>query len=242
MPQESLIYFGDTAHLPYGDKSPDAIRYYCLRISKFLMDQQCKAIVIACNSASAVAYDMMKDFFPDDIVMINAVDPLVQEIIDSGAHHIGVIGTRATIESNTYSKKLLAQRPSLGIKSVATPLLAPMIEDGFHQKRVSASIIQTYLEEFDLNQIETLALACTHYPLIADQIRSLLREYDIDIIDSAQPVAAELFDQLRRRDLLTQDASGSSAFYLSDTTVSFEKSASMFFGEELEIRLENLWV
>lgn len=241
MPQESLIYYGDTAHLPYGDKSPDAIRYYTLVITKFLRDQGCKAVVIACNSASAVAYDVLSEFFSEDMIIVNAVDPLVSDIISNSRGHVGIIGTRATIESGTYQRKLHKQSPHLKVSALPTPLLAPMVEDHFHKREVSSQIIASYLSELPLDDIDALALACTHYPLIEEQIIELLSGRTIRTIDSATPAARQLYDKLRDRDLLSKSAEQRSLFYLSDTTRGFQQSAEMFFGKSIEIESRDLW-
>ena len=242
MPEESLIYFGDTAHLPYGDKSADLIRYYAIRISKFLLDHDCKAIIIACNSASAVAHELLKEFFGNDIIVISAVDPLVGQIAQNDRYkEVAVIGTRATTDSGTYVQKLKQSKPALKVHSMATPLLAPMIEDGFHQKKVSSDIIWSYLSELPLKDLDALALACTHYPLIQDQIVELLNDHNIDIIDSAGPAAAELHRQLSEQELLCDHRNPQSQFYLSDSTASFHESAKMFFGKDIELRLASIW-
>lgn len=241
MPQESLIYYGDTAHLPYGDKSPDAIRYYTLVISKFLRDQGCKAVVIACNSASAVAYDVLSEFFSDDMIIINAVDPLVSEIIDTASKHVGIIGTRATIDSGTYQHKLSKRSSDLKVSALATPLLAPMIEDHFHKRKVSSQIIASYLNELPLDELDALALACTHYPLIEEQIADILQGRAIRTIDSATPAAEHLHLELEYQGLLASSDTPQSQFFLSDTTRGFQQSAEMFFGKSIEIEHMDLW-
>src|SRR6201997_4405924 len=130
LPNEQLIYFGDTAHLPYGDKSPDSIKYYSIRIAQFLLEQNCKAIVIACNTASALAYETVKDFVGGKVPVIDVVNPIVNEIIkDDKLKHIGVIATKATIKSDIYARKLKHAVKHVEVSSLATPLLASMIEE-----------------------------------------------------------------------------------------------------------------
>ncbi|MEO1436178.1 MAG: glutamate racemase, partial [Bacteroidota bacterium] len=172
LPEESLIYFGDTAHLPYGDKSADAIRYYAIKIAKFLLDRQCKIIVIACNSASTTAYDVLVDFFDDQVCFVNVVDPLVEAVTTHQFNKVGVIATKATISTGIYSRKLKAQSPNTEVVSMATPLLVPMIEEGFFQNHISQSVIEQYLGHSDFEDIEALLLACTHYPLIRPAIEA----------------------------------------------------------------------
>ena len=170
LPQEQVIYFGDSAHLPYGDKSADAIRYYCLKIAKFFLDQNCKLIVIACNSASSAGYKVLVEFFNDRALFVNVVDPLVDFIATQSYNKVGIIGTKATIGSGVYAQQLHHQRPDLDIHSLATPLLVPMIEEGFIKNEVSEVILTNYLRRKEFNGIDALLLACTHYPLIKPAI------------------------------------------------------------------------
>ena len=164
LPNEQLCYFGDTAHLPYGDKSGDAIRYYSLKITKFLLEQQAKMIVIACNSASTAAYEVILDFFPDRALFVNVVDPLVEAVCAKGYKKVGLIATKATVGSGVYQKQLIKTQPDLEVVALATPLLVPMIEEGYAHSRISKSIIEDYLSHPGFEDIDALLLACTHYP------------------------------------------------------------------------------
>src|SRR6476646_10053534 len=171
LPHESLVYFGDTAHMPYGDKSAEAIKYYSLKIGKFLQEQGCKAIVIACNTASSLGYQDLKDFLGNDLPILNVIDPVVEFCAQQPNYHkIGVIATKATIKSDVYARKLNEALPDVDVKSLATPLLAPMIEEGFFNNNISKTIINTYLSSPKLKKIDSLILACTHYPLIRNEI------------------------------------------------------------------------
>src|SRR5665213_203035 len=123
LPKERLIYFGDTAHLPYGDKSPDSIKYYAIRIAQFLLDNHCKMIVIACNTASALAYDTVKDFVGKRAVVVNVIDPVVKKITDQAKlKRIGVIGTKGTIKSGIHAEKLTGANKNIEVYGLATPL------------------------------------------------------------------------------------------------------------------------
>ena len=160
LPNESLVYFGDTAHLPYGDKSPDSIKYYSIRIAQFLMQQNCKMIVIACNTASALAFETVKDFIGGKVPVINVIDPVVDHVASSKKiSKVGVIGTNGTIRSDIYAKKLHARSRKLEVASLATPLLAPMIEEGFFDNRISRTVIASYLDSRKLSKIDALILA-----------------------------------------------------------------------------------
>lgn len=137
LPEEEIIYFGDTAHMPYGDKSADAIRYYCLRIARFLLEKGCKMIVIACNSASSAAYPVLLDFFRGETLFVNVVDPLVEKTVAADFKKVGIIATKATINSRVYRAQTFGKKANPANLPLATPLLAPMIEEGFFHDKLS---------------------------------------------------------------------------------------------------------
>jgi glutamate racemase len=240
MPQERLIYFGDTAHLPYGDKSADAIRYYCLRISKFLLEQNCKMIVIACNSASSAAYDMLLDFFEGKALFVNVVDPLVNAVVKKDYRNVGVIATKATINSAIYRNKIKTLNQKIKVNQLATPLLAPMIEEGFYSGNISKSVIENYLSHPDMANIDALLLACTHYPLIKNEISDFYQG-KVDILDSTDVVKDEVHRILAEENLLSTGRYEEDAFYVSDFTTSFEETARNFYGEELKLEAMHIW-
>ncbi len=240
LPEEHLVYFGDTAHLPYGDKSADAIRFYSLKISKFLLEQNCKMIVIACNSASSAAYKTLLDFFSGHTLFVNVVDPLVEAVTQKGYDNIGVIATKATIRSNIYRDKIKHNLQKATVHSMATPLLAPMIEEGFFQGKISHSVIDTYLGRPEFKNIDALLLACTHYPLIKKEIEEYF-DYKVDVLDSTDVVATRVKQLLKEEDLLAQKRTQKNEFYVSDYTQSFEDTAVVFYGEEIELKTANIW-
>lgn len=240
LPEERLIYFGDTVHLPYGDKSADAIRYYSLRISKFLLEQDCKMIIIACNSASSAAYDMLLDFFEGKALFVNVVDPLVNEVIAQGFEKVGVIATKATIHSGIYKNKIKALNQKVRVSQLATPLLAPMIEEGFFSGDISKSVIETYLHHPDLQDIDALLLACTHYPLIRQEINEFYHG-KVAILDSTDVVRDEVLRLLEQEGLLSTKRMTSDAFYVSDYTTSFEETARTFYGEDIRLEAMHIW-
>ena len=235
MPKERFIYFGDTVHLPYGDKSADAIRYYCLKISKFLLDQHCKLIIIACNSASSVAYDMLVDFFDNEVLFVDVVDPLVDEVIRQGYRRVGVIATKATINSSVYSKKINTINPEIEVVEVATPLLAPMIEEGFYNGTISRNIIESYLSHPDLTGLDALLLACTHYPLIRNEINDFFMG-KVAILDSIDVVHKKVEQLLDDNNMKSSQKNGEDLFYISDYTPSFENTARIFYGDAIRLK------
>ena len=241
MPGESLIYFGDTAHLPYGDKSPDSIKYYGIRIAQFLLDKNCKMIVIACNTASALAYEAVKDFVNGRVPVINVIDPVVDCIINNkNAKRVGVIGTKGTIKSDIYPKRIKAKNKSIEVSSLATPLLAPMIEEGFFNNRISRSIIGSYLSSRKLAKIDSLILACTHYPLIRAEVEEFYKK-KIEIIDTAGVVADKVKNVLKEKNILSKNKKAKHHFYVSDFTKSFEESTRYFFKNKIHLEKVDFW-
>ncbi len=242
LPHESIVYFGDTAHLPYGDKSAAAIQAYSVKICDVLLRQNCKLILIACNSASAAAYELVKEYVGSKAKVLNVIDPVVAY---SGTHFagqtIGLIGTKQTVFSKVYEQKIKALHQKIKLKSLATPLLAPMIEEGFFNNTISYSVIEKYLSDAHLNDIHALILGCTHYPLIKKEIREFYQNR-VQIIDSSEIVAAAVKYTLEADRLLcSPNDKPARQFFVSDYTQSFEASTKIFFGKKLQLEQYRLW-
>lgn len=241
LPHERLIYFGDTAHLPYGDKSTAAIQAYAVKICDLLLKQHCKVILIACNSASAAAYELVKEYVGSKARVLNVIDPIVQHIGNTyPGRTIGLIGTKQTVGSNVYRKKVDELDLDIDLKSMATPLLAAMIEEGFFNDSISESVIHTYLSEPELKNIEGLILGCTHYPLIKRQIENFY-EGQVDVLDASQIVAQHVKTYLETHNLASEELSADHRFYVSDFTRSFEESTRIFFKREVHLEHYPLW-
>ncbi len=241
LPKEQLVYFGDTAHLPYGDKSAEAIKYYSLKIGKFLLEKKCKMIVVACNTASSYAYADLVEFLGAEVPIVNVIDPVVAHIVNKHEYkRVGVIATKATVRSNVYANKILAADASIEVASLATPLLAPMIEEGFFNNNISKTVINSYLSATKLKKIEALILACTHYPLIQKEIESYYNN-KVEVVNSAGVVADHVALQLEKLDLLHEGEPKRHRFYISDFTPSFEKSTRLFFGEKIHLSHKPIW-
>lgn len=241
LPNESMIYFGDTAHLPYGDKSEAAIQAYSIKIADVLIRKGCKVIVIACNSASSAAYELLKEYVRKDIQIINVIDPMIELVSNSfTGKSVGLIGTKRTVQSGVYVRKIQGLEKDITVKSVATPLLAPMIEEGFFNNQISHEIIAQYLGDPELQGIEALILACTHYPLIKKEIKNYYGE-QMTVLDSSETVAQALKTYLERENLLNADGTPAHQFMVSDYTESFEASARMFFKETVHLEKHPLW-
>lgn len=241
LPNESFIYFGDTAHLPYGDKSIAAIQSYSIKICNFLLEQNCKVILIACNSASSVAYELIKEYVGSKAFVLNVIDPTVQYIKKKYQNkHIGLIGTQRTVSSNIYKKKVDELRQGIELSSLATPLLVPMIEENFFQNQIRQDIIAKYLSQENIQNIEALILGCTHYPLIKNEINEFYKD-KVEVIDSSKVVAEHLKLILSKNDLLSADKRNANEFYVSDYTRGFEASSQLFFNKEINLQLYPLW-
>jgi len=231
-----MVYFGDTANLPYGEKSPQNIKKYSDKIVNYLLQQNCKAIVIACNSASSHAYEHLKKQLPHNFILINVIDPLVKHLTKHEIKKVGVIGTRATINANIYAKKIKQHIKNCEVKSLATPLLASYIEEGFFKKKeITQMVLKEYLENPQLKDIDALILACTHYPLIKADINFFYDGKKM-LIDSTDAVANYLQAKLSELNLLNLSPNiPTHKFVVSDLTASFEKTAKMFFGGSISL-------
>ncbi|MDB5256264.1 MAG: glutamate racemase [Chitinophagaceae bacterium] len=245
LPQESIIYFGDTAHLPYGDKSTAAIQSYTIKIADVLLKNNCKVILIACNSASAAAYQLVKEYVGSRAKVLNVIDPAVQYVAKKyEGKTIGLIGTKKTVSSNVYRKRLDKTNSDIELKALATPLLVPMIEEGFFNSNISHSIIENYLKDPSLQGIEALILGCTHFPLIKNEIEAFYNSdvhRNVEVIDSSMIVAEYLKEYLRKHDLFSSGESVKHTFYVSDYTRSFAESTRIFFKEEVNLEHYPLW-
>lgn len=241
LPDEQLIYFGDTAHLPYGDKSVAAIQAYSVRITDFLIKRGCKLILIACNSASAAAYDLMKEYAGKKAQVFNVIDPVIDFIRENYADvNIGLIGTKATVQSGVYQRKIEELKQGMICRALPTPLLVPMIEEGFLHNRISHDIIRQYLSSEPIADIEALILGCTHYPLIKKEVEAFYGG-KITVIDSSVTVARALKGFLELHNLRVASPNGEDHFFVSDYTEGFEGATRLFFGKEVKLEKYDLW-
>ncbi len=172
---------------------------------------------------------------------MNVIDPVVDYIKEHyEGKTVGLIGTKQTVLSNVYKKKVDALGKNINLKSLATPLLAPMIEEGFFDNNISESIIESYLSDPALNDIESLILGCTHYPLIKNQISKYYGK-DVEILDTSEIVAHSLRAWLEQHYLVNEKGTGKRQFYVSDYTLSFEQSTNIFFGQQIQLEHYPLW-
>ncbi|WP_338770037.1 glutamate racemase [Bernardetia sp. ABR2-2B] len=245
LPHEQIIYFGDTAHLPYGEKSMAALQAYSIKAVDFLLKHHCKIILFACNSASSAAFELIKEYTATKAKVIDVIQPVVNYVATNfEGKNIGLIGTRQTINSNTYLQKIDKTDKNINLSSVATPLLASMIEEGFFNNTISKSVIAEYLSDESLQNIEGLILGCTHYPLIKKDIDLFFKEnfsQKVEIIDGSFIVAEEVRIFLEQNNLLNPYSTKEDIFYVSDLTKSFEETTKIFFRKTVELELYKLW-
>ncbi len=242
MPKQNIIYFGDTAHMPWGGKSITAIQHYTTKICNFLLDYNCKIIVIACNTASSVALDTAKKCVQDQAVLFNVIDPVINHIQNNYTNQsIGLIGTKQTILANTYQQKIKSLKKRINLKSLATPLLVPLIEEGFIQTPATELIIQEYLSNQILSNIHSLILGCTHYPLIKQQISNYYKN-KIDIIDSAYLLAISLKKYILNNNLENYSSTPKRSFFVSDNCDFFTEIAQKFLADSCHLESFPLWL
>jgi glutamate racemase len=233
MPAEKLVYFGDTARVPYGSKSRDTVIHYSRQIYRFLMTKKVKAIVIACNTASAYALETLAS--ESEVPIIG--------VIHSGARaaaaatkngRIGIIGTSGTVDSKIYPKTIKAIQPEVEVIQKACPLLVPLVEEGLTHDSVTDEIIRRYVSEIKQKYIDTLVMGCTHYPLLRSAIRRIMGN-SVTLVNPAYETAVELRELLRSKELLgSEDNKAKHSFYVSDLAEKFRDFASSILPQEVK--------
>ncbi|HQW45685.1 MAG: glutamate racemase [Bacteroidetes bacterium] len=235
LPLEQFIYFGDTAHMPYGDKSPEEILQYSKKIVEFLIANHVKLIVIACNSASSIAASALRSAYWKQVEIMGVIRPVVNDIVKNNIKKIGIIGTQATIQSQIYPHLLHEADAQIEIYQLATPLLAPMIEAGKVSQSVLYQTMADYLSDKHFEDKEAILLACTHYPIIKDEVNTFFK-HQKRIFDNAAPLAFEVKKYLTDKNLLATVKKGANQFYVSRYSDTFEKAIYTFYGKQLEVK------
>ncbi len=232
LPAESLVYFGDTARVPYGPKSPDTVRRYSHEIAGYLLEQGVKAIVVACNTATAHALPMLKQEL--DIPVIGVVEPGARAAVRaSRTGRIGVIATAGTIRSGAYVRAIEATAPDARITALACPLFVPLVEEGWIDHEATRLIAREYLAPFTGGAVDTLVLGCTHYPLLKALIAEVVGP-DVRLIDSAEETALDTRRMLAEHSLGAAATEGSYRFIASDDQAQFLTLGQRFFGDTIE--------
>ncbi len=235
LPDEDIVYLGDTARVPYGTKSESTIIRFTLENILFLLKQKVKLIVIACNTSSSIALEVARRQFK--VPIIGVIKPGARQAIRASRNkRIGIIGTPATIRSRAYKSEIRRLDPSFEVISFATPLFVPLVEEGWINEPATLEIARRYLKVFKKARIDTLILGCTHYPLLKSTIKKIMGE-GVTLIDSARQVASEVKEILTRKDLLNNKRKLSTKkglFYVTDEPLNFAKLAGRFLSYPLK--------
>lgn len=227
LPDENIVYFGDTARVPYGSKSKNTIIRFSEQIIRFLKTKQVKAIVIACNTASALALDAVRDEF--DVPILGVVIPGARAAVDATTNgKVGVVGTEATVQSGMYTKVIQEMNPEIEVIEKACPLFVPLVEEGFKEHHVTQEVIDYYLDSMKKTEIDAMILGCTHYPLLRSKIRAYMGE-KIQIVNPAYETAMDLRKLLKEMDMEndgTVTETSRYEFFVSDAAEKFRKFAN----------------
>ena len=228
-PNEEIFYFGDTARVPYGEKTKDLIVRYSKEITDFLLTKNISALVVACNTATALAIEELKADY--DIPVIGVIEAGVRGALSvTKTNEIGVIGTKATINSEKYKQEIQSKNKDIIVYQKACPLFVPVVEEGLLEGKIIESIIRHYLGDFD-DKVDTLILGCTHYPLLKKEIHKLYP--NLNLIDPAMETALDLKKILTDTDD-AENKTGHTKYYVSDGVQNFRNIGSMFLEEEIE--------
>jgi len=238
LPHEDVIYFGDVGRYPYGGRSKEIITRFTVQDITFLLEHKVKFIICACNTASSVALDDVKDDY--EVEMIGVIEPGAQAAVErTTSGRIGIIGTDATIDSNAYARIIRALDPQVKVFSLACPLFVPLAEEGYIDKEATYLIARDYLQTMHDVKVDTLVLGCTHYPLLKHIIGDVMGD-SVTLIDSGEETARVAYGRLTKRSLLNPQMSqhpgpvGEHKFFVSDVPEKFSQLATRFLGEVID--------
>lgn len=233
MPNESIIYFGDTARIPYGSKSKETIIRYSIENTIFLLQKNIKLLVVACNTATAQALDKLQQIF--NIPIIGVIEPGAEEACRASKNQrIAVLGTRGTIKSGAYQREIQKRLPNSAVFPVACPLFVPLVEERFYHHPASELIVKEYIQPLLKNGVDTVLLGCTHYPLLKEQIQVIVG-HDVTLVDSAMTCANKVVDILQGYNGEANERSKPTySYYVSDDPENFRLSGKEFLGNMID--------
>lgn len=238
LPNESIIYLGDTARVPYGPRSKEVIVGFVKELVNFLLKRDVKVLVVACNTISATSLEEIEKI--SHVPVVGVVKPASKKAVSVTKNKkIGVIGTAGTIQSKTYEREIKLLDPKIEVFSQACPLFVPLAEEGLHTHEATRLVADDYLNSLVKVGVDTLILGCTHYPLLLDTISQTIGQ-DVLLIDSAKPTTEELRKVLEEKNLLSDNSKPTYQFYVTDAPERVYKVARRFFGEELNGRLKKV--
>ena len=232
LPFENIVYFGDTARVPYGIKSKETIIRFSIENILFLLKQDVKLICVACNTVSSVALPVIRNHFR--VPIIGVLTPGVREAVYATQNRrIGVIGTKSTIRSRAYENEIKQLNPLVKVTALACPLFVPFVEEGWLSGNVVLEVARTYLKPLKSAGVDTVILGCTHYPLLKPVIKEVLGK-KVELIDSARHVGMEVKKILSVEGLLNKERRGRHKFYVSDNPEWFTGLAERFLGQKVK--------
>ena len=233
LPNESLIYLGDTARVPYGTRSQATVERYAIEDCGFIRSKDVKVIVVACNTASSAAANRLREVF--DVPVLGVIRPGARRAVAATrSGYVGVIATEGTVSSGAYERAMLALNAKLEVISRACPLFVPLAEEGWINHPVTRQVAEEYLAEMRASRVDTLVLGCTHYPILRPLIDEVMGDH-ITFIDSGEAVADEVACLLEERDLVRRSREPrSEQFYVTDAAARFRRVAELFLGRPLE--------
>ena len=232
LPGEDIVYFGDTARVPYGAKSKNTVIKFSIQNADFLIGLDVKMIVVACNTSSSFSLPALKRRY--DIPVIGVIEPGAREAASvTRKMKVGVIGTKATISSGVYERQIKKINPKIDVTSKDCPLFVPLVEEGWLKEDVTEKIARRYLEPLKKKKIDAIVLGCTHYPLLKSTVRSVLGK-NVKLIDSATQTAKVVKKIIYNKDIHNRRGEGGKyRFYVSDEPQLFKKIGSRFLGERI---------
>lgn len=239
LPEEKVIYYGDTARTPYGSKSPETIRRFATQIVDYLVSKDTKMIIIACNTVTSWALDSLREKHPE-IPILGVIGPTVRRVVRDGCQNVGVIATKATINSDVYGRSLKDLNPDIEVHSLACPAIVPLIEEGFTDSEIMELTVRHYMDSFVRETgIQDLILGCTHYPLISDHIK---KHYpDVKLYSSSAEVISEAAGLLKEKDMLAHGSDLQDRYYASDLSENFIAMTDLLFaGTDFRVKLKSL--
>lgn len=240
LPNESVIFFGDTARSPYGSKSPETIKKFSAQVADFLVSKNVKMIVIACNTATANSLDFLRQRYPN-IPIIGCISPTAIEVVRHSREKdvIGIMATKATIRSGVYKEKILRLNPHLHVEQIACPAIVPLIEEGLIDSEIMDLTLKHYLDDFVKEKgITKLVLGCTHYPLVLKNIANLYPH--LEQFSSSRALATAVMMELDRLELHAGSHTVEHEFYASDTSDSFDTMVKLLGVESTNVKIKNL--
>ncbi|MDR2940176.1 MAG: glutamate racemase [Clostridiales bacterium] len=228
MDKENIVYFGDTKRVPYGEKTPAQLLEFSKQAIGFLLNKNCKLIVIACNTVSANCLPRLKSIY-NNIDIVDVISPVVEEAASTAKHNIGVLATRATVKSRAHEQLIKKARPDLNIFGIACPILVHAVEEGFYDSLIPEIALQKYCEGYWDKNIDTYILGCTHYPVALNAIRNVVGQ-DKNIIDPAKSTALQIQKLLEMKNILAGNATPGYHFYYSGGSENFTNITKTLLG------------